>query len=269
MSSFDSVLSLPSVDNPPSSHVMLDSGATGTFVSSSDAVHLRHPTPTSTGPTVLSASGDVMSSSLHGVLPLSARLSTKAQSAFVLDGLQTGTLVSLAQLCDDDCIAIFTKYDVQVLKNDTVIITGVRTPNGLWAIPIDAAHQVNGILRLDKSHAELAIYHHTTLGSPAVSTLLRAIRRGHLSTFPGLTTNLISKYLSKSIATTLGHQDQEAKNIRSTRSLTLPPIAVSDSDVDIAPPFEPRSHQIFIAVLDNQPILKSCSHQKVGNGNFV
>ena len=72
---------------------------------------------------------------------------------------------------------MFTKYDVQVLKNDTVIITGVRTPNGLWAIPINAspAHQVNGILRLDKSHAELAIYHHTTLGSPAVSTLLRAL----------------------------------------------------------------------------------------------
>ena len=263
MSSFDSDLTLPSVDNPPSPHVLLDSGATGTFVSGSDAIHLHHPTPTSTGPTVLSASGDIMPSSLHGVLPLSARLSTKAQSAFVLDGLRTGTLVSLAQLCDDDCIAMFTKYDVQVLKNDTVIITGVRTPNGLWSIPIDAspAHQANGILRLDKSHAELALYHHTTLGSPAVSTLLRAIRRGHLATFPGLTTNLITKHLPKSIATTLGHQDQEAKNIRSTRSISLSPIASSDPDVDIAPPTEPRSHQIAIALLDNQPLLKSYSDQ--------
>lgn len=202
MSWLDSALPLPSVDSPPTPHVILDSGATGTFVARSDLVHLCNPTPTSTGPSVLSASGDVMSSSLHGVLPLSARLSTQAQSAFVLDDLRTGTLVSLAQLCDDDCIAVFTRYDVKVLKNDTVIITGVRTPNGLWSIPIattpSPTHQVNGILRLDKSHAELATYHHTTLGSPAVSTLLRAIRRGHLTTFPGLTTQLISKHLPKS-----------------------------------------------------------------------
>jgi hypothetical protein len=39
---------------------------------------------------------------------------------------------------------------------------------------------------------QLAIYHHTTLGSPAPSTLLHAIRHGHLTTFPGLTTQLSS-----------------------------------------------------------------------------
>ena len=202
------------VDSPPTPHIILDSGATGTFVTSADAMHLRHPTPTSTGPTVLSASGDVMPSTFKGVLPLSPLLSTQTQSAFVLDDLQTGTLVSLAQLCDDDCIAIFSKYDVKILKNDTLIIAGIRDPNGLWSIPLDTStilppcHQVNGILRLDKSHAELAIYHHTTLGSPAPSTLLRAIRRGHLTTFPRLTTQLITKHLPPSIATTLGHQDQ-------------------------------------------------------------
>jgi hypothetical protein len=204
-----------------------------------------------------------MPSTFQGVLPLSPLLSTKAQSAFVLDALQTGTLVSLAQLCDDDCIAIFSKYNVKILKNDTVIITGARVPNGLWSIPLDtsAPHQANGILRLDKSHAELAIYHHTTLGSPAPSTLLRAIRCGHLTTFPGLTTQLISKHLPPSIATTLGHQDQEAKNIRSTRS-TSPPVLVSPTlDVDIAPSLASRSHHVAVALLDHQHLLKSYSDQ--------
>ena len=266
MSSFDSALTFPSVDSPPPPHVILDSGATGTFVASADVVHLRHPTPTSTGPAVLSASGAVMSSTLHGLLPLSSLLSPQAQSAFVLDDLKTGTLVSLAQLCDDDCIAVFTKYNVQILKKDTVLITGRRTSNGLWSIPLDvptATHQANGILRLDKSRAELAIYHHTTLGSPAPSTLLRAIRRGHLTTFPGLTTQLISKHLPKSLATSLGHQDQEAKNIRSTRLLPLPVLTSDlDLDVDVAPhPAEPRSHQIAVLLLDNQPLLKSYSDQ--------
>jgi hypothetical protein len=42
---------------------------------------------------------------LKGNLPLSPELSPAAQSAFVLNEFQTGTLISLAQLCDDDCIA--------------------------------------------------------------------------------------------------------------------------------------------------------------------
>ena len=242
--------------------MLLDSGATGTFVASSDVVHLRSPVSVSNGPTVLSASGDVMSSTLHGLLPLSSRLSATAQSAFVLDDLRTGTLVSLAQLCDDDCLAIFSKFDVKILKNDTVIITGTRTPHGLWSIPLATpTHQINGILRLDRSREALALYHHAALGSPSPSTLLRAIRRGHLTTFPGLTTQLISKHLPKSLATTLGHQDQEAKNIRSTRSVPLSDAFASDSDIDVAPLLAPRTHQISVMLLANQSLLKSYSDQ--------
>ena len=94
-----------------------------------------------------------MVSKIQGKLPLSKHLSDKAQNAFTLDDLKTGTLVSLAQLCDDDCIAIFSKYDVKILKNNSVIITGVRMTNGLWSIPIKSppiAHQANGILRTDR-----------------------------------------------------------------------------------------------------------------------
>jgi hypothetical protein len=96
-----------------------------------------------------------------------------------LDDLQTGTLISLAQLCDDDCIAIFNKHDVKILKHNEIIITGTRIPNGLWSLPIldSVQHQANGILRTDKPKQELATYLHATLGSPVPSTLLRAIRR--------------------------------------------------------------------------------------------
>jgi hypothetical protein len=180
--------------------------------------HLEDPIITDDGPIVLSASGDVMPSTIRGKFPLSNHLSDTAQNAFALDDLKTGTLISLAQLCDHDCIAIFSKYDVNILKNDQVIITGTRQPNGLWSIPIRSSlsHQTNGILRTDQVRSKLATYHHTTLGGPVSSTLLPAIRRSHLTTFPGLDTRLISKHLDRSISTTLGHQDQEAKKIRST-----------------------------------------------------
>ena len=260
----ENTFSLNPVVVPPSilPTAILDSGATGTFVATSDVPYLHHPTVLTDGPTVLSASGAKMQSKLQGVLPLSPSLSDQAQSAFALDDLRTGSLVSLAQLCDDDCIAIFDKFDVKILKNDKIIIIGTRMPNGLWSVPIGATipQQANGILRLDKPKEELAVYHHTALGSPVPSTLLRAIRRGHLATFPGLTTKLISKHLPKSVATTLGHQDQEAKNIRSTNyfSTLAPATEILD---DLAPALAPRSHQLCAMLFDKRDLLKSYSDQ--------
>ena len=65
-----------------------------------------------------------MPTTLQGQLLLSDKLSPSAQFAFVLDDLQTGTLVSLGQLCDDNCIAIFAKCNVQLLKHNKVIVKG-------------------------------------------------------------------------------------------------------------------------------------------------
>ena len=74
--------------------------------------------------TVLSASSNIMTSKLSGLLPLSPLLSHTAQRAFVLNDLCTTTLVSLTQICDDDCTAIFLKKDGKIVKNHEIIING-------------------------------------------------------------------------------------------------------------------------------------------------
>ena len=134
---------------PPkqSSYAILDSGATGNFVATQDLSKLTLlPNNTSHSP-IISASGDITKPSARGQLQLSDKLSPTAQQALVLDDLRTGTLISLFQLCDDDCIAIFTRYNVEVIKNDCVIITGKREPNGLWSIPLlPPVHQANAVL---------------------------------------------------------------------------------------------------------------------------
>ena len=155
---------------------------------------------------------------------------------------------------------MFTKFDVKILKHNEVIITGKRMSNGLWSIPLVSppSHQANGILRTDRPKKQLAAYLHATFGSPAPSTFLRAIRRCHLTTVPGLTTNLISRHLPASIATALGHQDQEAKHLRSTKdsSSSLP------LDHDLAPPLlSTKSHQVCAMLFDKQELLKSYSDQ--------
>jgi hypothetical protein len=69
-------------------------------------------------------------------IQLAPQLSPAASTGHVLDGLSTGSLLSIGKLCDDDCAALFTKYHVHIIKDGTVIIKGPRNPTKrLWSIP--------------------------------------------------------------------------------------------------------------------------------------
>jgi hypothetical protein len=57
-----------------------------------------------------------MESSLRATIPLAAALSKQAQAGHIFDGLQ-GSLISIGQLCDDDCVALFSKYHVDIIKD--------------------------------------------------------------------------------------------------------------------------------------------------------
>ena len=71
------------------------------------------------------------------------------------------------------------------------------------------------------SQAELAMYHHQSLGSPQKDTLLRSLREHptQVETFPGLTYKLISTHLPPSEATKKGHMILTRKGLRLTKSM--------------------------------------------------
>jgi hypothetical protein len=46
--------------------------------------------------------------------------------------------------------------------------------------------------------------------------MLKAVKDGHLITWPGLTEDAINKHLKLTPATTMGHMSQRRQNIRST-----------------------------------------------------
>ena len=48
---------------------------------------------------------------------------------------------------------------------------------------------------------DLAMFLHATMYSPVPSAFLRAIERAHFKSWPGLTTSLVTKHLTKSLAT--------------------------------------------------------------------
>ena len=111
------------------------------------------------------------------------------------------SLISIGQLCDDNCTVILTKKNLKVIKNNSLTLMGTRsaTGDGLWDIPIlqNEASQKNGeptaiknkityptltpsslniILRTDKRASDLAAYLHAACFSPVKQTFLNAIK---------------------------------------------------------------------------------------------
>ena len=67
---------------------------------------------------------------------------------------------------------------------------------------------------------EIVTYHHPSIGSPPVSSVLRALSRhpDELLTFPEMSKNLINKHLPPATATYKGHMVRKLININSTRN---------------------------------------------------
>ena len=83
----------------------------------------------------LSGHYPLLSHCVRATLQLSSKLSSRSQSDHVFNDTKPVSLISMGKLCDDDCVAIFTKLNMKILKHNRVIITGLwdRT-NGLWDI---------------------------------------------------------------------------------------------------------------------------------------
>ena len=164
---------------------------------------------------------------LKATVNLAPELSPESQHGYILDDLATWSLISIGQLCSDGCVALFSKYNLKILKNNKVIITGLRNDNGLWSIPMGTPKlpipkilpilQANGMIKLDQIEQELAQCISGICFSPASSTLMRAVRE-KMTSWSGLTTSLIPKHLPKIVETTKGHLDQEANFLQSISS---------------------------------------------------
>jgi hypothetical protein len=173
-----------------------------------------------------------------GFARLHPSLSQKASRAHVFDGITNSSLLSIGQLCDNNCVAILDKKQINIYKQNTCVLLGTWNLNdGLWDIPVPTAptaqpqsappttqkwvsQSVNAIIRRDKTKTELAQFLHGCCGSPAITTWARAIKNGNFLTWPGIDDILLTKHLPPSIATAKGHLDQERKNLRSTKQQT-------------------------------------------------
>ena len=68
------------------------------------------------GPSVQLPNNTMISSNERGQIPLSNMLSKQAKTAQILPKLASASLISLGQLCDDDCIIMLHKKVMLAIK---------------------------------------------------------------------------------------------------------------------------------------------------------
>ena len=80
--------------------------------------------------------GNKLKSTHQGLLPIE-ELPLAARLAYKLPGLASHSLLSIAQLCDGGCTAIFNNKKCYILYNGKLLLSGPRDPTTkLWRIPI-------------------------------------------------------------------------------------------------------------------------------------
>jgi hypothetical protein len=99
--------------------LIIDSGASTHCLDKKAEPHCTDVHLTNTGPSVQVANGEHIEPTKRAIVPLAKELSTQSKVGHIFDSLKSGSLISLGQLCDDDCVALFSKYDVKIYKNWT------------------------------------------------------------------------------------------------------------------------------------------------------
>ena len=153
-----------------------DSGATKTYLKPTDQNILQNINKVINGPTVDIPHGENMKT--ISTLPLHNLLSAAAKQGNVLEELSNSTLLSIGQLCDNKCIAVFDKRHLHAFKHGYLIIKVQRNwTNSLWDVEIRPQQKLNVMIRKDKTKHDLAEYLHKCAFSSPLETFRKAIKK--------------------------------------------------------------------------------------------
>ena len=83
-------------------------------------------------------------------------------------------------------------------------------------MPLTKKHKMNVIIRKKETHSNLAQFLHGVCFSSVRSTFIKAIKKKHFTSWPGLDEKLIKKHLYPSMVTDSGHLNQEIQHLQSS-----------------------------------------------------
>jgi hypothetical protein len=161
------------------------------------------------------------------------------------------SLLSVVQLCNEGFIVTFKQDTVTICNSESSkLLSGPRDETtGLWRNNLKQTNKhipdpiANNVYDFHNTGA-LVHYLHRALFSPTKSTMLQAIKDGHLITWPGLTDDAINKHMKLTPATAMGHMNQWSQNIRSNSKAPIEKQQPPDTDLGT------NTHLVYGVVVD-------------------
>ena len=152
------------------------------------------------------------------------QLPPEARTGHIVPGMKGHSLVSLVQLARAGCSISINNDNMNITNQGQQVMSAIKCPkSGLWLLPLTNTHENN---KTKKAHEEIAgnvyqtstqaewiQYLHQACFSPVKTTWIRAIKKGHFLSWPGLTVEAVNKHLTPSTATTKGHIHRNIKNV--------------------------------------------------------
>jgi hypothetical protein len=134
--------------------------------------------------------------------------------------------------------------DTRLWRLKTASHTSEPPPPHAQSEPPHKTHSVNALVP-EGTITDMIIFLHKAMFSPTATTLLQAVKNGHLATWPGMTTENIHKHLPKSIATALGHLDHNTKTLvtpNRKHQVPLQPLSWTHNQPPRTPTNEPTKY---------------------------
>ena len=212
------------MSTPPFLNFKADSGTTAHFHQQTS--HLKHKSISESNPAahVIVPNGNIMTSTATAHLPL-PNLLPRTTKSHAFTKLASGSLLSVGQICDNDCTAVFNATSVNMYRNQDLRILPMRPPiiSGTRNMPSDPLYNIRLPTTTNRANAMTAklpylqdriAFYHAALFSPVLSTWTHAINAGYLDSWPDLTSKQITQYAPRSEATAMGHMHAQRSNIR-------------------------------------------------------
>jgi hypothetical protein len=190
-----------------------------------------------------------MTSTATAHLPL-PHLKASATKSHAFPKLASGSLLSVGQICDNACTAIFNSRSVHMYRNQDITVIPSRPPliSGTRNMPSEPLYNIqlptpssqllaanSMTTKIPHLNDRIAFYH-AALFSPVLSTWTHAINAGYLDSWPELTAKQVNQYAPRSEATTMGHMHAQRSNIRSTKPTSPAPTPAASSQ---------RTHHVY------------------------
>ncbi len=180
---------------------------------------------------MVTAGGTKLHATNTGLLSTQA-LSKGAREAIVVPGMSQTALMSVSVLANNGYTTVFLpgQESVDIFRANNVVISptappalqGWRDDRGLWMVPIvdeptispgiDIAEAAMGVYEFP-STKEVMRFLHAALGHPTQASLLTAAQHGNLVTFPGMTSQNVSRHFLESDKTQKGHMKQKKQGV--------------------------------------------------------